>query len=375
MELNALLDNKTNHPEVDQLLARIAKDYKERLWSDLGLKTLDLLYAHRNFNAQNIIRAVHRELTTNVDPFVHLELLDLYLGRDSSGLDAKLKVIEEFKPFVEKNESAKVYLALLTAKHLLLEGDVEQAVARLEEAEREMAKLRNYPKLLHSALNYTRMAYHWRKADMPNFVKSAHQYLAYTDKRKFSPEEQLDISTRVVAASLVSDSVLNFGDILDNEFFRCLQSERGQPALWALVGIFNRGKVEEFQRFMAANAAKLESAPLLAANLAQLDRKIRVIALYDAIFFAENSFSKQHISFREIADIAKVELIDVERLLVHVLSIELIKGSIDEPAEVFVIQELKPRDLDKERLGQLKEKYRNWQGTVGQTLQFINSTA
>ena len=119
---------------------------------------------------------------------------------------------------------------------------------------------------------------------------------------------------------------------------------------------------------------KLSQFELIKSSFSKLDRKIRVIALYDAIFYSENSFNKQHISFREIADIAKVDLLDVERLLIHVLSIDLIKGVIDEPSEVFNISELKPRGLDKERLVQLRDKYRNWQNNVSQTLDFINKT-
>ena len=373
MELDRLLNERTNHPEVDDQLMRMHKDYKERLWSDFGIKLIDLLYAFRGFNAQKIIRAVNKELTTSIDPYVQLEILDIYLTRDDSPMDDKLKMLDEFKQFVEKNETAKVYLNLIAAKHLLFANDVEQAMIKLEDAEKDLNKLRNYPKILYSLLNYTKLTYYWRKQDMINFTKAAHQYMTYTERFKFSKEEQLDISERIVTASLISDNILNFGDILETDFFRCLATVEDKKPLWNLVEIFNKGRVEDFIAFLDSHRQYLNRLPLIEANLSKLDRKIRVIALYDAIFFSENSFNKQHISFREIADIAKVDMLHVERLLIHVLSIDLIKGVIDEPNENFNIFELKPRGLDKERLAQLRDKYRNWQGSVGQTLDFINS--
>lgn len=374
MELDRLLVERTNHPEVDQLLSRIQKDYKERLWSDFGLKLVELLYTHRGFNAQKIIRAVNKELITNVDIYVQLEIIDIFLSRDTSSLENKLKVLNDFTHLVEKNETAKVYLSLITAKHLLLENDVEQAMTKLEETEKELNKLRNYPKIMYSVLNFIKSSYYWRKKDMLNFTKAAHQFLAYTDRNKISSEEQFEISERVVIASLISDSILNFGDILENNLLSCLASLENKRALWNLVEIFNRGRVDDFTRFIDTHGNQLSALPLISTNIAKLDRKIRVIALYDAIFFSENSFNKQHISYREIADIAKIDMPQVEKLLVHVLSIELIKGSINEPQEVFLITELKPRDLDKERLGQLRDKYRNWQSSVTQTLQFITGS-
>lgn len=374
MELEQLLNEKTNHPEVDAQLSRLQKDYKERMWSDFGIKLIDLLYTFRSFNAQRIIRSVNKELTTSIDPYVQLEIMDIFLSRDNSPMDEKLKIIDEFKQFFEKNEIGKVYLNLIAAKHLLLANDVEQSMSKLEETEKEMNKLRNYPKILYSILNFTKMTYYWRKQDMLEFTKAAHQYLAYTERFKLNREEQLDISERIVSASLISDSILNFGDILETDFFGCLTTVEDKKPLWDLVVIFNRGKVDEFIQFIDSQRHQLDRLPLISQNFDKLDRKIRVIALYDEIFFSENSFNKQHISFREIANIAKIDMLHVERLLVHVLSIDLIKGVIDEPNEVFNISELKPRGLDKERVVQLRDKFRNWQGGVSQTLNFINSS-
>lgn len=62
---------------------------------------------------------------------------------------------------------------------------------------------------------------------------------------------------------------------------------------------------------------------------------------------------------------------DVELLVIHVLSIKLITGHIDELNEQLVIEAVKPRELDDQRLVQLKNKYANWQSTISDSLDFI----
>ncbi len=63
-------------------------------------------------------------------------------------------------------------------------------------------------------------------------------------------------------------------------------------------------------------------------------------------------------------NITKLNKLDLEKLLIHVLSIGLIEGYIDEPKELFFIKSLKPRDLDRARLKQLKENFENWSSSI-----------
>lgn len=57
--------------------------------------------------------------------------------------------------------------------------------------------------------------------------------------------------------------------------------------------------------------------------------------------------------------------------MIHVLSIEVMEGFIDEPNELFHIQKLKPRELDLNRVNQLKEKFVSWNTKINQTKETI----
>jgi hypothetical protein len=314
---------------------------------------------------------VFSDLGNKIDPMVLLELLDVYLVRENTSLEQKIAMTDNLSQFIKKDDVALVYLDLIRARHMIIQNDVEGAMNKIKETEVQLLKLRNFPKLLYSVLNFVKSDYYWRKEDFQNYHQTIQQFLVYTDNEKLSMDDQKLISERTVLSALLSEKVLSFGDILESPFISVLKDLKDKKALWRLVEIFNSGKVSVFTQFINNNRDALNKLQFTQIHLDALDRKIRVIALYDAIFYAENSFSKQQISFKEVSNITNTDELAVERLLIHVLSIDLIKGCIDEPNSQLVITELKPRDLDRERMTQLREKYKNWQNNITQTLQSI----
>lgn len=149
----------------------------------------------------------------------------------------------------------------------------------------------------------------------------------------------------------------------------------GSPAqcsvafLLELVRLYEKGKPTEFFNFFDGNQKEFQSDVLLSSNSELLVRKIRVVSLCDSIFFSKKNSNR--ISFEEISGIVGVPVQDVELLVIHVLSIKLITGHIDELNEQLVIEAVKPRELDDQRLVQLKNKYANWQSTISDSLEFI----
>ena len=371
MNLTAFLQQRSGNQEIDDMLASLEQMNSSRLWNDMGLALLDLVYVHRAYNAQTLLNNVFADLGNKLDTMVLLELLDVYMTRENTTLEQKIEMTDKLSQFVKKDEVALVYLDLIRAKHMIIMNDVEGAMEKLKTTEVQLLKLRNFPKLLYSVLNFVKSDYYWRKEDFQNYHQTILQFLVYTDNERLSLDDQKLISERTVLSALVSDKVLSFGDILESPFISILKDIEDKRVLWELVEIFNSGKVSAFTQFVSTNKAALDKLQFTQNHLNALDRKIRVIALYDAIFYTENSFSKQQISFKEVANITNVDELAVERLLIHVLSIELIKGHIDEPNSQLIITELKPRELDRERLTQLREKYKNWQNNITQTLQSI----
>lgn len=133
--------------------------------------------------------------------------------------------------------------------------------------------------------------------------------------------------------------------------------------------LYEKGKPTEFFNYFDSNHEVLKADKLLHSSYELLVRKIRVVSLCDSIFFSQKNSNR--ISFEEISKIVGVPPKEVEWLVIHVLSIKLISGHIDEANEQLVIEAIKPRELDDQRLVQLKNKYVNWQGTISDSLGFI----
>ena len=149
------------------------------------------------------------------------------------------------------------------------------------------------------------------------------------------------------------------------------RSECSVTFLLELMRLYEKGKPVDFFNFFDNNQETLKNDSLLQSHSELLIRKIRVVSLCDSIFFSQKNSNT--ISFEEISKIVGVPVDEVELLVIHVLSIKLLTGHIDEENEQLVIEAVKPRELDDQRLVQLKNKYVNWQGNISNSLEFIKN--
>jgi 26S proteasome regulatory subunit N9 len=362
----------SNDPETHELIAKLRLFVQKRFWHEFSEHLTHLIYSKPNFNALGLVEATIAEMSISLDPFLIVELFDVYLGRVSAPLKDKLGFIEKTKELVSKNELAVNYLNILEAKARFLNEDYEKGYATLKEAEKVVDSHRSVPKIIFASLNNAKFIYHWKKSDFPQFYESVIKFLAYHEERKMGPAERLDLASKTLQAALLSDQILTFGDLLSNSFFQIVADNAQHRYLWQLVEIFNQGQVDKLESFLASAHSGFGQDPLLSHHVEKLRRKIRVISLYDSVFFSQKSFSQQHMTFNEIAHIAKIDKSAVEKLIVHVLSIGLLRGYVDEANELFYITGLKPQDLDLPRLKQLRDKFDNWSENIKTTIEFVN---
>jgi len=79
-----------------------------------------------------------------------------------------------------------------------------------------------------------------------------------------------------------------------------------------------------------------------------LEQKVRIIAFLEMIFECDKD--ERSIAFTQIANVCKVELVDVELLIMKAMSLNLIKGTIDEVEQVVHVNWCLPRYLNKGHL-------------------------
>ena len=193
-----------------------------------------------------------------------------------------------------------------------------------------------------------------------------------------------------IKASMVTPSQLNFSLILreplvqqliprtnsnsKSGLFDSLYPSPSKPQVEAqtlvqLTQLFEKGDVTAFSNFLGQHHSEFENDPITSPQMDLLTRKMKVVALCDTIFFTE-AYSRS-ISFEDAAKITKVKVEDVERLLVHILSIGLLEGKLDGQQAKLEIKAVKPRELDEGRMLRLRGKFVGWAEKMDNALNFV----
>merc|ERR1712217_430112 len=82
----------------------------------------------------------------------------------------------------------------------------------------------------------------------------------------------------------------------------------------------------------------------------------------------DNDVKQRRLNFAEIAQHCRVQPKEVEYLVMKAMCAELIKGKIDEVAQIVLVTWVKPRILDKTRILMMKMRMDEWASNVGQLL-------
>ena len=125
-----------------------------------------------------------------------------------------------------------------------------------------------------------------------------------------------------------------------------------------LLIAFNSGDVRKF----GSMKKEWEIQKDLVANEAILREKICLLALMEMTF--QRSATDRSLTFHDIANQARIDEDKVELLVMKALAKGLVKGSIDQVAQVANLTWVQPRVLDKEQLKTLVKKINDFTTSI-----------
>ena len=159
-------------------------------------------------------------------------------------------------------------------------------------------------------------------------------------------------------AALLSEKTYNFGELLQHPL---LESLDNSEHIWLrdLLSALNKGKLESSHTLLDANLSK---EPLLAENTEFLYQKISLTALTEAAF--RRPPHARAMSFADIQMETGVQHDDIEILLMKAFSLEILRGEIDQVAQVAIITWVAPRILDKDQIKDMLARVKAWTNTV-----------
>lgn len=174
-----------------------------------------------------------------------------------------------------------------------------------------------------------------------------------------SQEERVSRAYDLSVAALVSDAIYNFGELLLHPILDSL-TETAHAWLRDLLFAFNRGDLTAYD-VLAGNISK---NPLLESHRQFLYIKISLSALTEAVF--RRPPHDRTMTFSTISAETKVQPDEIEHLIMKALSLGLIRGSIDQVAQIARINWVQPKVLDMKQIEGMRNRLKEWDGGVNQ---------
>jgi 26S proteasome regulatory subunit N9 len=205
----------------------------------------------------------------------------------------------------------------------------------------------------------TRSKLQQSKLEFASYYKNALLYLACIDVEDLTQADCAARAYDLSVAALVSESIYNFGELLLHPVLDSLV-ETDHAWLRDLLFAFNRGDLTAYD-VLAGNITKNQ---LLEQHKIFLYQKISLSALTETVF--RRPPHDRTMTFTTISEETKVQPNEIEHLIMKALSLGLLKGSIDQVAQIAKINWVQPKVLDMKQIDGMRTRLREWDSGVNQ---------
>ena len=236
-------------------------------------------------------------------------------------------------------------------------GQTTEARKDLDKCESILDTFDSVETVVHASFYRISADYYQQEHEFANYYRTTLLYLACIELDDLQVNERQRIAYDLAIAALVSDTIYNFGELLLHPI---LDSLTNTPNAWLreLLFAFNRGDLHAYnilQQHLDANS-------LLQEHQQFLYQKISLSALTQLVF--SRAPQDRSMTFATISEETKVQLDEIEHLIMKALSLGLLRGSIDQVAEVARISWVQPKVLDRGGVEGMRMRLREWDGGV-----------
>lgn len=323
--------------------------YTKKLWHQLSTKIFeyieqapgdkDLLGLHQNF-------VVDFEMKMN--PLLLVEFASKVVSQINNP-DTCVELIESLKPKVKHNKMASVLCSIIIGEQRQIKNDVAAVEKLLEELSTEIDDVDGVTPV--HARYYLLASDHYKKiGDHCKYYRNALRYLGClsdSDETFKSPQPvQQERAFTMALAALLGDEIFNFGELLQHPIINCIDMSKR----WVidLLEAFNSGDLNRYE----ALQPQWSSQPDLVTHALELRKKITLMCLMEMTFKSHDGI----LTFQQIATQARIELADVEMLVMRALSLKLVKGDIDQVNGTVHLWWVQPRVLNRAQIMSLRSR-------------------
>lgn len=359
---NLLGDQRDQAPDELQHFFIQFEDYWERkLWHELTDSLIE--YFDHEESAPQRIPLYEQFIKTFANKINQLKLVKLGLDAATQYRDEKerLNFVAALAKSVNKpaSQDAFVHATVAVASIHLRLGDYEAARKKLDECEKILDSFDSVETVVHAAFYRAQAEYYKLKHDFTEYYRTALLFLACIDLEDLELRERQARAYDLSVAALVSDQIYNFGELLLHPI---LDSLKNTPHAWLrdLLFAFNRGDLIAYD-VLAGNISKI---PLLKEHQTFLYQKISLAALTETVF--RRPPHDRAMTFATISEETKVQHNEIEHLIMKALSLGLLRGTIDQVAEIARINWVQPKVLDMKQIESMRGRLKEWDSSVNQ---------
>lgn len=285
----------------------------------------------------------------------HVSLTDIQVDDQD-----RLKFLSTLAQKVDqpKSQDAFVYAITEVASVKLRLDDSEGARDDLDRAEKILENFDSVETVVHASFYRVNADYYQAKTEFASYYKNALLYLACVEVAELTVKEQETRAYNLSLAALVSDRIYNFGELLLHPVLNALQPPHPHSWLRDLLFAFNRGDLAAFDRL----SNHLNKDSLLESHKMFLYQKISLAALTELVF--RRPPHDRAMTFETISQETKVKPDEIEHLIMKALSLGLLRGRIDQVAEVARINWVQPKVLERSQIEGMRVRLKEWDSNV-----------
>lgn len=348
---------------------RFRQLYEKKLWFQLT-QAVEQYMVHPSSSTPTLRLDLYQKfISTFASKINRLRLVALAViaSKQFGEPSSALTFLENLATSIDTEESQEAFVfATMEAAHFkLILGDVEGTKEAMDKCAKILDSFNTVERGVHASFYRVSGDYHKTKAEYASYYKNSLLYLACIDLDvDLTEEDRIQRARDLALSGLLGDTIYNFGELLLHPILTSLQAS---PYAWlsTLLFSFNSGDIGKFE----SSLPHLQSEPILSDNQAFLRQKICLMALIESVF--RRASTDRTLSFETIAVETRLPSDEVEHLVMKALSLKLIKGSIDQHAQLAKITWVQPRVLDKPQLNALQQRLNAWVGRVEEVAQFV----
>lgn len=334
-EIEALYDDKLWH----QLSERLAALPRSKTFGAMSEEDSKKLYT-------DFVKSFEKKINQLVLVEIVVAVCDRF--RDHKEAAAFLnEIVDKVKDDVMALVMCKVHIAELE----LHQQKFTEAWEILTECAKNVEGIRSLHPRVHGSFYRVSSDFHKAKGNFSEYYTDSLSFLGCVDIATIPNAHQR--ACDLALAALVGENIYNFGELISHEIFKVLD---GTPESWLidLAKAFNVGNISQFE----ALKSKWKTVEDLANNERILKQKICLLCLMEIVFMHPDS--DRRLSVDAIADKVGLSVSDTEFLVMKALSLDLIKGDIDQVEGMVHITWVKPRVLTRDQLLVVADRVSNW---------------